>query len=127
MEEKGAGQICPSLQGNNSSSLLVHAGETRLSEDDHYSIYTKLAPHADKWRDIGRELGFKEGEMNIIENVPKLMMQAPRSWLRQMLTQWLQWAPRDGRGSAGFATKESLHHALLKAGLGQLAYDQLFQ
>ena len=54
-----------------------------------------------------------------------LMMQAPGSWLGQMLTQWLEWAPGDGRGSTGFATKETLHVALLKANLGQLA--QQFQ
>ena len=50
-----------------------------------------------------------------------LMMQPPKSWLGQMLSQWLQWAPGDGRGSTGFATKESLRAALLKANLGQLA------
>ena len=37
-----------------------------------------------------------------------LMMQAPRSWLGQMLTQWLEWAPGDGHGSTGFATKKAL-------------------
>ena len=35
-----------------------------------------------------------------------------------MLTQWLQWAPGDDRDSKSFATKESLHAALLKANLG---------
>ena len=127
MGEKGAGQICPSLQGNNNSSVHVRAGETHLSKDDFYSIYTKLAPHANKWRDIGRELRFKQGELDNIRSNPTLMASAPNSYLEEMLTQWLQWAPGDGRGSAGFATKESLRDALLKAGLGQLAYDQLFQ
>ena len=59
--------------------------------------------------------------MDIIQNTPMLMMQAPKSWLGQMLTQWLQWAPGDGRCSTGFATKESLRAALSKANLGQLA------
>jgi hypothetical protein len=55
-------------------------------------------------------------------------MQAPKSFLVEMLSQWLQWAPGDGRGSAGFATRGSLRTALLKANLGQLAHDQqLFQ
>ena len=56
--------------------------------------------------------------MENIENSPMLLMQAPRSFLREMLTQWLQWAPGDGRGSTGFATKESLRAALLQANLG---------
>jgi hypothetical protein len=54
-----------------------------------------------------------------------LLMQAPESYLGAMLSQWLQWAPGDGRGSTGFATRESLHAALLRANLGQLA--QQFQ
>ena len=54
-----------------------------------------------------------------------LLMQAPESFLSEMLSQWLQWAPGDGRGSTGFATRESLRAALLRANLGQLA--QQFQ
>ena len=56
--------------------------------------------------------------MENIENSPKLLMQAPRSFLREMLTQWLQWAPGDGHDSTGFARKESLRAALLQANLG---------
>ena len=51
-----------------------------------------------------------------------LMMQSPpHSFVGEMLNQWLQWAPGDGRGSTDFATRESLRAALLKANLGQLA------
>ena len=94
---------------------------TGLSGDDHSAIYYKLEGHATKWRDIGRALGFTEGEMSNIECRPFLMRLAPNSWLGEMLTQWLEWAPGDGRGSTGFATKEALRMALLKANLGQLA------
>jgi hypothetical protein len=96
--------------------------ETRLRDSDHSDIYTKLAPHAAKWRDIGKGLGFKEGEMDNIQSHPMLLIQSPpKSYLREILSQWLQWAPGDGRGSAGFATRESLRAALLRANLGQLA------
>ena len=107
----------------------------------------RLAPYAANWRDIGRGLGFSQGEMNSIQASPMLMMEAPRSYLgvmnsiqaspvlmmeapgmqdpqsclRQMLSQWLQWAPGDGRGSTGFATKESLRAALFSINLGRLA------
>ena len=95
---------------------------THLSDSDHSWIYKKLAPRAAKWRDIGRELGFKQEEMDNIQSNPMLLTQSPpQSWLSEMLSQWLQWAPGDGRGSTGFATRESLHAALLKANLGQLA------
>ena len=40
-----------------------------------------------------------------------------------MLSQWLQWAPGDGRGSTSFATKGMLHAALLKAKLGDPAKE----
>ena len=58
-------------------------------------------------------------------STPWLLTEAPRSWLREMLTQWLEWAPGDGRGSTGYATKEALHAALLHANLGVVA--QQFQ
>ena len=64
--------------------------------------------------------------MDNIQSNPMLLTQsAPKSYLREMLSQWLQWAPGDGRGSIGYASKESLRAALLKANLGQLA--QQFQ
>ena len=50
-----------------------------------------------------------------------LTQSPPESYLREMLSQWLQWAPGDGRGSTGFATRELLRAALLRANLGQLA------
>ena len=60
--------------------------------------------------------------MDIIQSNPMLLTQSPpKSYLRELLSQWLQWAPGDGRGSTGFATRESLRTALLKANLGQLA------
>ena len=87
-----------------------------------------LALHAAKWRDIGRELGFKQGEMDHIQSNPMLLTQSPpQSYLREMLSQWLQWAPGDGRGSTGFATRESLRAALLRANLGQLHVAQQLQ
>ena len=74
--------------------------------------------------DIGDALGFEEGEITNIQSNPMLLTQsAPKSYLRELLRQWLQWAPGDGRGSTGFATRESLQAALLKANLGQLAEE----
>ena len=95
---------------------------SRFDEHDHASLYLKLLLHADKWRDIGKALGFLEGELKNIQSDVILMTQSPpKSWLREMLSQWLQWAPGDNRGSSSFATKESLRSALLNVDLGQLA------
>ena len=48
---------------------------------------------------------------------------APRSYLRRMLSQWLQWGPGDGRGSAEFANKEALIAALFSIDLAQVAFE----
>ena len=61
--------------------------------------------------------------MNNIRSNPTLTVSAPNSYLEEMLTQWLEWAPGDERGSTGFATKKALRLALLKANLGQLAHQ----
>ena len=99
----------------------MNTAATILSDKDHADIYNKLKEHAAKWRDIGGALGFTEGEMDTIQGRPFTMQLAPNSWLREMLGQWLQWAPGDGRGSTGYATKESLHAALMSVNLGRLA------
>ena len=109
-----------------SLSLILYdstgADDGRLSDKDLSDIYKKLELQASRWRDIGSALGFLEGELENIQSNPMLLTQSPpKSWLREMLTQWLQWAPGDGRGSSGFATRSSLRAALLKVNLGQLA------
>ncbi len=84
-----------------------------------------METHAFRWRDIGRALGFTENEMNLIESNHSLLRESPKSYLREMLSQWLEWGPGDLRGSKNYATRESLHAALLQANLAQLAANIL--
>ena len=102
---------------------LCDTGETRLYDNNHTSIYNKLVDQATQWRTIGIHLGFKEYELDNIQSDPKLFIEPSptNSYLRVMLSKWLQWAPGDGRGSTNFATEGSLYDALLEADLGQLA------
>ena len=94
----------------------------RLSDGDHAKICNELEDYAAKWREIGGALGFSEGELNNIQANQMLLTQfPPMSYLKEMVSQWLQWASGDGRGSTDCATKESLVAALLKVNLGQLA------
>ena len=93
----------------------------QLKQLDHSAIYCKLENYAYAWRDIGRALGFTENEMKMIGSNDSLLRESPKSYLREMLSQWLEWGPGDSRGSESYATKESLHCALLRANLGQLA------
>ena len=93
----------------------------RFDVGDCDDIFEKLKSHADRWREIGGGLGFTKGEMDTIENTEVLALQGPSAFLEELLALWVPWAPGDGRGSTGYATKESLIAALLKANLGELA------
>ena len=84
------------------------------------SILTK---HAAQWREIGTGLKFTDYELDNIENMPRLHFNAPISMLREMISKWLQWAPRDNRGSTSFATLEALKDGLNIAGLAATAND----
>ena len=68
-------------------------------------------------------LGFFPNELDVIQSNPFLLTQGPpSSYLGEMLTKWLQWAPAVGRGNRNFATFEDLRAALLRV-LGSVAHD----
>ena len=86
----------------------------RLTENDLQPLVQQLRYHEAKWREIGTHLGFRQGELDVIQANPLLLSGAPKSWFSAMLIEWLQWAPRDSRGSTNFATLEDLKEALLR-------------
>ena len=96
---------------------------TRLTEIHYASLLQQLSQHAAKWRELGTYLGFKPGELDNIQDRPSLFSKGPTSWLSVLLSEWLQWAPGDGRQSTSFATLEGLKAALGRAGLGAAAHD----
>jgi hypothetical protein len=57
------------------SVLYNYTDETRLC-DNHSWIYEKLEDRAANWRDIGRAIGFKQGEMDNIQSDPMLLIQS---------------------------------------------------
>ena len=83
----------------------------------------QLKKHAARWKDIGRNLGFTEGELNNIAKDTVLLLRGPQGYLDTLLTQWLEWAPGDERGSKGYATLEGMKAALLQANLGVTAHE----
>ena len=91
--------------------------ERGLSESNHSVLYGQLKEHSAKWRDIGIHLGFRSSELNDIQARPLLLNNAPKSWLEAMLSEWLQWAPGDHRGSNSYATLEQLMDVLKEVGL----------
>ena len=82
-----------------------------------------LTQYAANWRVIETGLQFTQYELDNIENMPALFFTAPTSMLHKMLSNWLQWAPGDSRGSTGSATVEALIFALVNAGLAAAADD----
>ena len=94
---------------------------TRCDHSYLGTLLNQLKEHAIKWKDIGTDLGFRPGELNNIQGAPNHQNTAPQSFLRAMLSEWLEWAPGDGRGSDQYATLEALKDAVSKAGLGRTA------
>lgn len=100
-------------------SYFFFKGGTRLSDDNHNWIFSNIQASANGWKTLGRELGFKNPELEFIGIGSA--SQGPMGCLSEMLRQWLQWAPGDGRDSESFATKELLVAALLRANMGTTA------
>ena len=102
-------------------SVLIDNVTKRLTESDMAALYGRLDCHAHQWRDIATHLGFQQTELDIIQARPLLLQGAPQSWLRAILSEWLEWAPNDSRGSSSFATLQALKDALSISGLGATA------
>ena len=110
-------------KGALSESHTASRQHTRLDRNHHASLLQQLTEDASNWREIGTHLGFRSGELDNIQSSPLLLSNAPTSWLSAMLSQWLQWAPGDSRGSNSFAILKDLKTALNQAGLGATAHD----
>ena len=63
----------------------------RILESDLTKILDELRPHSDKWLDIGDALGFKTYELANIQATPTLLAGAPYMYLRELLSQWVNW------------------------------------
>ena len=98
----------------------------RLYSHNFTTLYKQLSSNSVKWDMIGSHLGFQQSELQNIQARPLLQSGAPDSWLREMLSEWLEWGgPRDGRGSKGYATLHDLINALVKCGLRETAHSLL--
>ena len=91
-----------------------------MTEDDIVALMKLIRSFSNKWHDIGLGLGFPPSELNQISSNPSLFMSAPASFLKELLSQWVQWP------TANHPTKptlralcETLRSSLV--GLGSLA------
>ena len=52
-----------------------------------------MRPATPQWRIIGGSLGFLDSDLNIIQHSPLLIPEGTLGYFREMLSQWLKWAP----------------------------------
>ena len=62
-----------------------------LTEQDHGNIFRSTKSACDKWRAIGRELGFTIDELDSIVREPG--RNGDEDYYEAMLRRWLDWAP----------------------------------
>ena len=92
-------------------------GGVILTEQDLYGLIDILKAAAPKWREIGGTLGILDSDLNIIQHTPLLTVEGPSGYFREMLSQWLKWAPPNH----DWPTVEALTLALQRNGHEDLA------
>ena len=90
-----------------------------LTAQDLHILTSIMKAAAPQWQAIGGALGFLYSDLTIIQNTPMLIPQAPQSYFREMLSQWLNWAPPNH----SWPTLEALETALRSSGSESLAFQ----
>ena len=91
-----------------------------LSDKDVGKLLTLMNDFSYKWEEIGVALGFIVPELKLISGNPLLLSDAPTSYLREVLSQWVQWpTAKHSTDPTLAALYEALRGPLV--GLGQLA------
>ena len=101
-------------------AVLCVPTEQVLLERDIAALLNLLHNFSDKWNEIGLGLGFTPSELKQISGNPSLFMSAPASFLRELLSQWIQWPTKDHSKQPTLGVLcETLRSSLV--GLGSLA------
>ena len=88
-----------------------------LAEEDLSILTEILRPAASQWKTVGLALGFLDHDLTIIEQKPLLIPEGPLGYFRDMVSQWLKWAPPNHSSP----TLENLAPALQRSGHENLA------
>ena len=93
-----------------------------MSEKDIVKLMRLLQSYSYKWNPIGLSLGFTQHELNTIFGMLRLLVEAPVSYLQELLSQWVQWPTTEHPSNP---TLEALCTALRSplVGLGSLAKE----
>ena len=90
-----------------------------LTAQDLHILTSIMKPAAPQWQAIGGALGLLPSDLTIIQQSPLLISQGPPGYFREMLSQWLNWAPPDHP----WPTLEALEAALRSSGSESLAFQ----
>ena len=88
-----------------------------LAEQDLCILTEILRPAAPQWKTVGLDLGFLDHDLTITEHKPLLIPEGPPGYFREILSQWLKWAPPNHSSP----TLENLALALQSSGHEDLA------
>ena len=100
--------------------LSCHSGSNvTLEERDLIILLDLLRSAAPQWKTLGLALGFLNYELITIEQNPALILECPPGHFREMLSQWLKWAPPNH----SWPTLEALQPALQRCGHENLAVN----
>ena len=91
----------------------------RLTTEDLYILTSILKAAAPKWQTIGGALGFVNDNLTIIQRKPLLIPEGDTGYFREMLSQWLKWAPPNHY----WPTITALEGAVRDSGHESLAYN----
>ena len=88
-----------------------------LTAQDLHILTLIMKPAAAKWKTIGDALGFLDSDLTLIQHSPMLIPEGPTGYFREMLSQWLKWAPPNHP----WPTLGALENALRTSGQESLA------
>ena len=90
-----------------------------MKESDLSILLDLLKPVTPQWKTLGLSLGFLDNELTTIECKPLLITEGVNGYFREMLSQWLRWAPPNHP----WPTLEALQPALQSTGHEGLAVN----
>ena len=82
---------------NNGIHSLVSASaktdklDVQLTEEEVAKLLELIHTFSSKWDMIGLKIGFTFSELEYIKSMPLLLATAPTSYLKELLSQWVQW------------------------------------
>lgn len=92
------------------------------AQDVHMLTFIMKAAPAE-WKTIGDALGFLDSDLTLIQPSPMLIPEGPIGYFREMLSQWLKWAPPNHP----WPTLEALRNVFQSSGQESLALQLRLQ